>query len=366
MGSGTVLALARAQGHKTFGVDIDPLAVLIAKVWTTAINPEEVHRTAKVVMARAQVAFNKISVRNAYPQNADEETCDFVRYWFDDYVRKQLAALATCIKRVRKDEIRNVLWCAFSRLIIVKQAGASLAMDLSHSRPHKTFKRAPVKPLNIFLDVVDRVTANCIRLSDRGRGPATIINNGDARELLLRPSSFDLIVTSPPYLNAIDYMRCSKFSLVWMGFSIKELRELRGTSVGAERGYTKSDNDVDVESILRELKLIPVLYKRDQQMLARYICDMRESISEAARMLKPSGRAVYVIGENTVKGTYIRNSIIVLRVAELAGLRLRYRRVRNLPANRRYLPPPIKKRRDFASLDTRMRHEVILVFQKVA
>jgi hypothetical protein len=26
----------------------------------------------------------------------------------------------------------------------------------------------------------------------------------------------DFVITSPPYLNAIDYVRCSKFTLVWM------------------------------------------------------------------------------------------------------------------------------------------------------
>ena len=42
MGSGTVLAMARAQGHRGIGFDIDPLAVLISKVWTTAFDPQEI------------------------------------------------------------------------------------------------------------------------------------------------------------------------------------------------------------------------------------------------------------------------------------------------------------------------------------
>jgi hypothetical protein len=46
--------------------------------------------------------------------------------------------------RVHDEATRDVLWCGFSRLIITKSAGASLAMDLSHSRPHKEFTRAPV------------------------------------------------------------------------------------------------------------------------------------------------------------------------------------------------------------------------------
>jgi tRNA G10 N-methylase Trm11 len=36
MGSGTVLAVARARGHAAIGIDIDPLDVLLARVWTTS------------------------------------------------------------------------------------------------------------------------------------------------------------------------------------------------------------------------------------------------------------------------------------------------------------------------------------------
>ncbi|MDE2196964.1 MAG: hypothetical protein KGJ56_07225, partial [Gammaproteobacteria bacterium] len=189
MGSGTVLAVARARGHKAFGVDIDPLAVLIAKVWTTTIDPDEVHRSAKIVMIQASAAFKELSVRNAYPRNADSSTREFVRYWFDNHARRQLAALANCISRVRNRDVRDVLWCAFSRLIIVKQAGASLAMDLAHSRPHKAFSVAPAKPFDKFIGAVDRVLANCIQPSERDRGPATTVKTGDARNLRFQPSS---------------------------------------------------------------------------------------------------------------------------------------------------------------------------------
>ena len=132
--------------------------------------------------------------------------------------------------------IRNALWCAFSRLIISKQSGASLAMDLSHSRPHRVFKRAPSKPFRKFLLAVDRVAKNCIDFEAGANEPATRVNEGDARCLPLADGSIDLVLTSPPYLNAIDYIRCSKFSLVWMGYSIAELRRRRSTSVGTEVG----------------------------------------------------------------------------------------------------------------------------------
>ncbi len=81
-------------------------------------------------------------------------------------------------------------------------------------------------------------------------------------------------VTSPPYLNAIDYMRCSKFSLVWMGYNVEELRRIRGESVGAECTSETASKEEWVRSLLAHLKLQPALSARDQGMLARYAWDM--------------------------------------------------------------------------------------------
>ena len=363
-GSGTVLAVADAKGHHAVGVDIDPLAVLISRVWTTAINVEAVQDAAATALEHARRIFTSLPTRDAYPRNADSETRQFTRYWFDDYARRQLASLATAIEWTQDSTIREALWCAFSRLIISKQSGASLAMDLSHSRPHRKFKRAPAKPFRKFLSAVDRVTTNCIDGRSRTRGPAAQVYEGDARHLDLRDRSVDLVITSPPYLNAIDYLRCSKFSLVWMGYSVGELRRLRSTTVGTEVAMDARE-DQEIQRILSELKLQPKLPARQEAMLARYINDMQRAVSETSRVLAGNGRAVYVVGENTVRGTFIRNAMIVEAVASNAGLRCTARRSRDLPANRRYLPPP-SKQSETATLSNRLRREVILTFRKVA
>ncbi|MCX7542235.1 hypothetical protein OS128_04815 [Corynebacterium sp. P5848] len=61
------------------------------------------------------------------------------------------------------------------------------------------------------------------------------VNRGDARALDLPDASVDLVITSPPYLNAIDYMRGHKMSLIWFGHTIPELRKIRSNSIGADR-----------------------------------------------------------------------------------------------------------------------------------
>lgn len=362
-GSGTVLAVARAKGHRAFGVDLDPLAVLLAGVWTRTVNPEAVTEKAAEVLDRAKAATRSLSSGSAYPAGSDEKTRKFIRFWFDDYARCQLAALSDAIRRVRDEATRDVLWCGFSRLIITKSAGASLAMDLSHSRPHKEFTTAPVKPFNRFIAAVQTVVSNCPQAGTESVGPAAVVKRGDARKLDIAKGSIDLVLTSPPYLNAIDYMRCSKFSLVWMGYNVDHLREIRGESVGAEASSQEALEAPWVKALIKQLGLTPKLSDRDNALLARYVWDMGGALAEVSRVLKAGGRAVYVVGDSTVRGTFVRNSAIVEAVAEKYGLVLLDKRSRALPANRRYMPPP-KKGADSASIEGRMRREVVLAFSK--
>ena len=183
MGSGTVLAVARANGHQSFGVDLDPLAVLLAGVWTRTVDAVRVRDEAEEVLRNAKSIFKKLAARNAYPVEIDDETRKFIRYWFDSYTRRQLTSLTKAINRVQDKVTRDILWCGFSRLIITKKSGASLAMDLSHSRPHKEFKYAPVKPFSKFKAAIKIVVSNCPQSDAISTGPESVVWQGDARKL---------------------------------------------------------------------------------------------------------------------------------------------------------------------------------------
>jgi SAM-dependent methyltransferase len=363
-GSGTVLAVARSKGHKAIGFDLDPLAVLLAGVWTQTIKADSVRNKALEVLSRAMERFELLSPDEAFPVGCDKETKAFLLYWFDDNARRQLTSLAGAIGRVHDKTIRRVLWSAFSRLIITKTAGASLAMDLSHSRPHRRFQIAPVEPFDRFLSAVETVVVNCPKSGAGMVGPAAVVKRGDARKLAIRKGSIDLVLTSPPYLNAIDYMRCSKFSLVWMGYSVGEIRKIRGESVGAEVSLKEALNADWVTDIIAKLELEPMLSTRNYALLARYTWDMGHALAEASRVLKKGGRAVYVVGDSTIRGTFVRNSEIVALVGKRNGLSIDSRHCRTLPANRRYMPPP-KSILFGGGMDARMREEVVLAFTKV-
>ncbi len=361
-GSGTTLVTARLRGHEAIGFDRDPLAVLIAGAWSSDVDVAATEKKAGQVLDRARERATKIKQRDAYPRGADEETKIFVRYWFDDTNRKQLAALAESISRTHDQQIKRLLWCAFSRLIITKQSGVSLAMDVSHSRPHKTYDKAPLIAFDHFERAVKQITKAAPFIGIAPNRPQASVKNADARELPLDDESVDMVITSPPYLNAIDYLRGHRFSLVWMGHDVEETRELRSTNVGAEVSADADDNDKATENIIEQM-CDGHLQNRSRGMLRRYVRDLRRCVCENYRVLRPGGKAVYVIGNCNLRDTFVENSECVIALAAEAGFTVRPARRRPLPQNRRYLPPP-GKRGAGAALHKRMREEVILTLVK--
>jgi tRNA G10 N-methylase Trm11 len=156
-GSGTTLVTAKLRGHEAIGFDRDPLAVLIARSWLTNVKPDDVESKAATVLSKARSRARDMAITDAYPRAADAETKAFVRYWFDTTNRVQLTALSESISRLHNPSLRDLMWCAFSRLIITKTIGVSLAMDISHSRPHRSYEKAPINAFDRFQHAVNQV-----------------------------------------------------------------------------------------------------------------------------------------------------------------------------------------------------------------
>jgi len=357
-GSGTSLLAGRAAGHSAYGVDSDPLAVLIARVGTADTRMTRIEERGREVLRSAK----RTDMRGcqAYPYDADEETREFVRYWFDLEARKQLSALARAIQNLDDGNSRKFLWCALSRMIIAKDVGVSLARDVSHSRPHKSYKRSPVKPFDVFEAALKRVLTACL-FQGTYHGPKVQVWRGDARNLALESESIDLVITSPPYLNAIDYMRGHKMSLVWMGHQIETLRRIRSESVGAECGDV-GVSEKAITSIVAKMGRVQRLPERFQKMIRRYVKDMNAVMSEISRVLVSKGHVVMVMGDCTLRGIYVRNSAAIRLLAAVHGLNLVSQRRRRIPDSRRYLPPP--RQEAGGALAKRLRTEVIQSFRK--
>ena len=358
VGSGTVVRSAAILGHRAIGIDMDPLAILMTKVATTPTEHSQVIQLSKTLMEKAATFPDSVELPWI---DDDEETRSFVDRWFADPQQSDLRRLAYVLQDMDGSlteaslAAMDVLRLALSRIIITKERGASLARDVSHSRPHKVADKSDFKVFPAFERSVHQIV-NILRKTPPPGG--VDIQIGDARNLnMIASGCIDAVLTSPPYLNAIDYMRGHRLALVWLGYRLASLREIRSNSVGAERGPDVLQSVyVEIQNIMAPVINLP---SRHAAMITRYAGDVYRVMLETARVLKPTGRASFVIGDCCLKGVFIRNSEGVRKAAEMVGLQLCDKFERELPVRNRYLPTP---KTTETPLGKRLRAEIILTF----
>jgi DNA modification methylase len=359
-GSGMVLGQAARNGIRSIGYDLDPLAQMVSRAGATRLNS----KLAECALSQLIEKCKKTRRKNIKLDwiDGDEETAAFVNYWFDNKQQHQLRLLSFYLfvdPVVKNKKVLEILKVSISRLIITKEPKASLARDTAHSRPHRTilennfdiFEELP-KSLDHVLKALDSST---IQVNAK-----TYL--GDARKMTrIKDETIDSIVTSPPYLNAIDYIRGHRLSLVWFGYTLDQLRTIRRTSIGSEMGGI-GKNSKEFKQIINQLEL-DVLNDRNLKMLDRYFFDLTMQLKESFRVLKYGSKATYVIGNSTLKGCFIKNSELLKIAGNLVGFVVDNETVREIPDNRRYLPMAVDKKNTLAK---RMRTENIIEFVKVA
>ncbi len=360
-GSGSTLVAARKLGHASHGVDIDPLAVLISRSATASYRRQLLDALGARVLSRAEdirIDLTRVSVPKML--GSSEEEKQFIRYWFPSNSQRQLYCLRQAIREESKPALRNVAWAAFSSLIIAKATSVSYAIDVPRSRPHKDEDREIDPPFELwnrrFTQVVNRLPF----LDRKTEAAEPSIKHGDARQLRHDNDSLDLVLTSPPYLNAVDYLRGHKFSLLWMGHTLSSLRETRGTMIGCERGMWKPNGlPPSVEQDLTEW----IDEERIRAITRRYLSDLRYAMLEMKRVVRPGGLIALVLGPSILVREE-SDSIETIRVlAKSANLRFVASVLRPLKRARRSLPPPdvVSKNSELA---TRMSCEAIVVLRK--
>ncbi|MFA5400900.1 MAG: hypothetical protein WC359_10695 [Dehalococcoidia bacterium] len=356
-GSGTVLRESVKQGHRAIGFDVDPLAVLMSKVATTSLDVDLLIKKADNIANHAML-LNSDDVYLPWIDN-DYETQKFIEFWFDHEQRNTLRALCWLILRVH-GPIGDALRLAISKIIITKEPRASLARDTSHSRPHRVICTNSYDVIQGFTKAIIDITKN---LNEKELTGTAEIKRADARHL---PSwlteKVHLVVTSPPYGNAIDYLRGHRLALVWLGYTIPKIRAIRDNNIGRQSGSLDRNGCSCVSKLMKQLGCVEKLEPSTQRRLSIFVKDMYLVLHEINRSLMVRGHAILVVGNSFIDGQFLDNA----RMISAAGRAIGFKEIacysRDIPNDHRYLPPPTIGGN--SALDNRMRQEVVLTFEK--
>lgn len=389
-GSGTTILEAHLANRIGIGFDIDPLAIMIAYVKTNSLDKNQLYKLSHsiIVNATQTIHDNPDKLINILNTRWKDENRAFIDHWFTKETQIELVALLSEIEQINDVRYRNFFLLAFSAIIITKTGGVSLALDLAHTRPHRAkviltqqgdiiegkhllenplpnIKYATKTLRSPLVEFQKKVLNNISNLALIGEAPKlSNILIADAQSFPLKNNCVDLIVTSPPYAsNAIDYMRAHKFTLIWLGYSLKALSGLRGDYIGGESNVNEENEarlSPHCEYIIAEISRLD---RKKGQVLRRYYSEMTRVIREMYRVLKPGKAAIMVIGNSQMRGRDTETQNCLADIGRMTGFEVPAIGIRRLDRNRRMLPAGLKI--DHSSqIQQRMHQEYVIGFYK--
>ena len=357
MGSGTTVVEALLADRRGLGLDIDPLALRLGRVKTMPIDTEILRDTGYHVIADAQnLLRNDDLIERSLAASFDMRTREFIDYWYLPTTQRELMALALAIQSVVDVPTRRFLELTFSSIIITKSGGVSKARDLAHSRPHFDATKVPKNALDQFSVRLRKNLISIAQLKPDGFIATPLA--GDARVIPLADNTVNLVVTSPPYANAIDYMRAHKFSLVWLGAAIGDLSQLRAEYIGSERVgqvplATLPEKPERIISQLTELD------GSKAAILRKYYTEMRSVFLEIFRVLRDNSPAIIVVGTSTMRGIDVETHTCLADIAADIGFDVVGIAQRKLDRNKRMMPARFGRKTD-SMIEQRMHEEYVI------
>ena len=107
---------------------------------------------------------------------------------------------------------------------------------------------------------------------------------------------FDVLITSPPYLQAQEYMRTVKMELFWLEYNDEQIRELSRLEIP----YRKADRVIQTPTLD---KVRAALTRQDLlKLLDSYFCHTINALENTMNQLKASGKACIFIGNPLIDG----------------------------------------------------------------
>jgi len=315
-GSGTTLLEANVNGIDAYGTEIDDIAKLIIKVKTTVLNSAKIE-----ILDECYLEIVKIIAQD--DAELFRPDIDNLEHWFSEKTINELGRMKIYIDNIEDADIRD-----FFKLCMVSIIKKVSNADDTSPKPYVSNKIIKIPPAveKEFSSVFRRYKQMMIELLSVERMGNTYIIQGDALEFTA-PFGIDLVITSPPYINAFDYGRTMRLENLWMAtLTEEELRVKKGQYVGTEKINTKKEKSE--LSILKKSTHLKEYYNRiigqDEKralIVKKFFEDMEVNLSSVYGQMNVGGKYVIVIGNSTIRKVKVESWKVIEEVANKIGFK---------------------------------------------
>ncbi len=271
---------------------------------------------------------------NFLPKKFRKPTSNYIQYdqylerlGTSAYFEKEVLESLLKIKSLIKDffEPKSILkdFCLFAlSTIIVTVSNTIRRADLRYKRKGER-KYSVNDTLPLFINKLQEILSDIDSIKNLSLCETTLVSN-DAKNIPKNhDKKFDLVITSPPYVNGTNYFRNTKLELVLLDFvhNVQEINSLKKESVSSGISNVILKNKVnniripELEPIVNELtkcaydKRIPVL-------IESYFSDMHKVLSNISEYLESESHFYLDIGDSQFAGVHIPTDKILVTIAE--------------------------------------------------
>ncbi len=358
MGSGTVLVEATLFNNfkKAYGIDINPLALLIAKVKTTQIEPKKLTAAFEGLIA-------KINKR----KNEKIEAPKFfnIELWFKPRAVKELAVIRKCIDEIADKDIKDFFLIAFSETVRANSNTRNGEYKL-YRMPETRLERFNPRPITEFRDFAfENIEKMKEYYAKRNNCNIEILPEDTRFKTSIPDNSVDLVVTSPPYGDSrttVAYGQFSRLALQWMGFEDSIVKNIDKSSLGGIPTKTIK-SQLKSPTLNRIIEMIAAVDEKRAKDVVSFYEDLWQCILELDRITRKGAHLCFVVGNRTVKRTQIPTNRIIVELFESVG---NYQHIktfkRNIPSKR--LPKSNSPSNIKGDLISTMNEEHIVILEK--
>jgi len=306
-GSGTSLVEASLTNglKKAYGFDLNPLAILIAKVKTTPLNTNKLRKELDKI-------FDTVGT-------AETPFVSNLSYWFKPDVIEKLNIIKAGINKIKDKDIQDFFKIVFSETVrnVSNTRKGEFKLyrkgkeQLSNFKPNviEEFEKIALKNINGMMDY-----------SKERKSTKIIINTKNSmKELPIEKNSVDLIITSPPYGDSkttVAYGQFSRLGLQWL--NEKDVNSLDNKMLG---GKTSKDLEVEINSPALK-KIIKKISERDEKRareILSFYNDFDKCVENLDKVMAKGGFICFVVGNRTVKGINIPTDKIMTEMFHARG-----------------------------------------------